>query len=678
MLKVGQNLISFLPYDIDKLTRLESLNCQRNHISRLPSSITQLEMLEDLEISENPLIFPPLSIASRGLVHILAYISKNEDPQETGPGHDHELSQTTLNQRGEASPQNRPPSPSPTLPSSAMDIARLQKTNLMTPKQPGSSPLTSYFPRRLSCTPEYIKQSSDERVMGNCTPSPCSSSEGEESAMALHQPRFTKNMRKIEQENYLCSSFPTITQSPLREMNQTRSRLFSDTDERPQPVPRKTLSPHNAHPSKLYVRRTTPSPPPRRPRLSRPMGSESPEDARRTPSPLPPLPKRHTTSSLPPNSIDLRIARVRPFLFPQRSFSPAEDSLSSVTPDGSPQGELRPLHVLQPDAWATEFARLPRLSRQTTETSADVGEDSDDLSTDSSYEDLPVPRLRGRNPQGISRIPGHHSLRRPGESVPPTAVSSQHQQEFVKHSQTTGFVNSKFNGTRICHQQSSSPIGRDLHRAESLDASLAISCQKTSIASVPHEHVHGTQAIYPQAPDYADLWRSTAEHLHFILVSRLNVHLPSTPQELANELKTGVHLAQFLNNLLGYKAVKKVYEATGASWQYRARQNLFHCREVIRQVGIPKHRLFSVSRLLAADTTVGLFGLLHCLQTLVEVWTSKTSAYMVGGLRVREKLSSHTTASRSIIGDITARRYQRHRPASARNYIQSGGVFSDV
>ncbi|VDD74252.1 unnamed protein product [Mesocestoides corti] len=74
-------------------------------------------------------------IASRGLVHILAYISKNEDPQETGPGHDHELSQTTLNQRGEASPQNRPPSPSPTLPSSAMDIARLQKTNLMTPKQ---------------------------------------------------------------------------------------------------------------------------------------------------------------------------------------------------------------------------------------------------------------------------------------------------------------------------------------------------------------------------------------------------------------------------------------------------------------------------------------------------------------------------------------------------------------
>lgn len=38
----------------------------------------------------------------------------------------------------------------------------------------------------------------------------------------------------------------------------------------------------------------------------------------------------------------------------------------------------------------------------------------------------------------------------------------------------------------------------------------------------------------------------------------MNTNLPSTPVDLANELKTGIHLAEFLNNYLGYKAVKKV------------------------------------------------------------------------------------------------------------------------
>lgn len=80
--------------------------------------------------------------------------------------------------------------------------------------------------------------------------------------------------------------------------------------------------------SKLYVRRTTPSPPPRHARLSM-----SSEETMRTPSPPPPLPTRQIPLAQP-RSVDARQGggRIRPSLRHQRSFSPSvlrlnEDSL---------------------------------------------------------------------------------------------------------------------------------------------------------------------------------------------------------------------------------------------------------------------------------------------------------------------------------------------------------------
>lgn len=78
--------------------------------------------------------------------------------------------------------------------------------------------------------------------------------------------------------------------------------------------------------SKLYVRRTTPSPPPRRARLSlQGGGSVSSEEIMYAPSPPPPpLPVREVPPLAPRRSVDGRQTdRNRPSLRPQRSFSPS-------------------------------------------------------------------------------------------------------------------------------------------------------------------------------------------------------------------------------------------------------------------------------------------------------------------------------------------------------------------
>ncbi|KAL5960783.1 hypothetical protein TSMEX_011452 [Taenia solium] len=463
-------------------------------------------------------------------------------------------------------------------------------------------------------------------------------------------------------------------------MDLERYGLFTGSHGRPQPPPRSAFPSSIAGRSKLYVRQRTPSPPPRRPR------------------PLAPLPR------LP----DASLPKTRPLLRSQRSYPPPTHSLHCRLSDEPSQVKLNALNV--------ELARLPH---QASNTSADLSEESeDDFSTDSSCEDLPVPRLRNHLPLSVTPSPStqHHLTRRPGQSVPPTTASLQHRR-YLKHGKATGSVHPKANPSLLHHQQRSSQVGERLCRSDHPSEAIPPPHQ---MVSPHHEVLRSPQPLYSQTHQYDELWRSTAEALRTILVSHLNTNLPSTPVELANELKTGIHLAEFLNNFLGCKAVKKasrliheilrlydpfyilkrksdmtwlneqIYEVSGSSWRSRARQNLFSSREVIHNVGVPKHRLFSVTRVLAADTTVGLFGLLHCLQTLLEVWASRPSTFMMGGLGVREKLSNQTTSYRSLLGDITTNRHMRHqsqqryhhRTFSNSNYGLSvngcGGVFSDV
>ncbi|KAM7541943.1 hypothetical protein Aperf_G00000009467 [Anoplocephala perfoliata] len=454
-------------------------------------------------------------------------------------------------------------------------------------------------------------------------------------------------------------------------MNMERYRISSYNYERPMPPPRNNLSPSlNMGRSTLYVRRNTPSPPPRRPRLSLRMESLSSEDVSQISSPLPPpLPARQVPPLPAPRSLDARQTRIRPIFRSQRSFPPPTLRFDEAS--------------LHDRVWRVENTKIPSLSRQTTKTSMGyLSDDSEsELSTDSSCEDLPVPRLRNHS-SAFSAFPQSHfhSDLQPGQAVPPTTISNQLQHRYLKNGQGPAIAQPKANNTPQHLQQ------RLLHNE--------IIASPSSSTPSSYDLPVAPQAIYPQAQQYDELWRSTAENLRMILLSYLNINLPSNPAKLALELRSGVYLAQFINNFLGSKTVKRIYEMSGRSWQPRARQNLLSCREAMRNLGVPKHRLFSVTRVLSGDPTLGLFGLLHSLQTLMEIWASRPSTFLPGGLGVREKLTNQLTPKRSLIGDITTTRQLRqqrhlqdphhhhHRNRTYSNPIFypgiASGVFSDV
>ncbi|CAL8082891.1 unnamed protein product [Calicophoron daubneyi] len=60
--------------EISHLTLLRTLDLRATWLLELPQTLPQMKFLETLEVNGNPLKSPPLSIVSRGLPHIMAYL----------------------------------------------------------------------------------------------------------------------------------------------------------------------------------------------------------------------------------------------------------------------------------------------------------------------------------------------------------------------------------------------------------------------------------------------------------------------------------------------------------------------------------------------------------------------------------------------------------------------------
>nr|CDS33224.1 leucine rich repeat and calponin y [Hymenolepis microstoma] len=512
--------------------------------------------------------------------------------------------------------------------------------------------------------------------------------------LALSQSHKSWRVQKDSRQHSLHSYRNNLHMSEQKIMMEHR-RFTSKNHDRPMPPPRNNFSASiNTRKSKLYVRRTTPSPPPRRSRLSgEGGGSISSEENVHTPSPPPPsIPVRQIPPLAPRRSVDTRRTdRNRPSLRAQRSFSP-----STVRLDED-------LQVERSKVWRVENTKLPTLQRQKTRASSGymASDSEDEISTDSSCEDLPVPHLQGHTASPSITCPNSIPVgvptqlnRRPGQLVSPPAatISNQQQHRYLKNGKGQVGTQSKVNTTP---QQFPQRNGNLLHRNVYYnDTYITPHSSSRLSATSSYENKLTSQFAYPHAQNqqYDELWHTTAENLRMLLISHLNIPLPANPNALALELRSGIYIALFINDFLGFKAVKRIYEVTGSSWQSRARQNLLSCREIMLNLGVPKHRLFSVTRVLQADPTVGLYGLFYSLQTLMDVWASRPSTFLPGGLGVREKLTNQPVTRKSLLGDITTNRKLRHQhklqdPHHHRNRTYSnpnfysgiaGGVFSDV
>ena len=114
------------------------------------------------------------------------------------------------------------------------------------------------------------------------------------------------------------------------------------------------------------------------------------------------------------------------------------------------------LYFLQYDSWKVERSRVSSLSYSAPRPSLSMYDDSeDDLSTDSSGEDLPVPRLRNHQTPGSSpaTTTGHHfNSRRPVASPLQSPGGNNHlgpsqgpvqQHRYLKHGQSQGTIHPK-------------------------------------------------------------------------------------------------------------------------------------------------------------------------------------------------------------------------------------------
>ncbi|KAL5960782.1 Cyclic GMP-binding protein C, partial [Taenia solium] len=208
--------------NIYKLKNLFSLNCQRNQIYQLPNSLAQMKLLQELDVLENPLVFPPFNIVSRGLAHILAFLSRKE---QKAPLHPPPLQQQQYEEEedlveevaeGISSSCQNPISPPATLlssptasrPSSAMATVTWQKRT-------ESSHSDRHILRRRSSQPEFYKHvATASGDTDYSSVSLTSLSEDEASAHGLHQPFYSQQLWKEEHYGQTYSSYPTISHKP--------------------------------------------------------------------------------------------------------------------------------------------------------------------------------------------------------------------------------------------------------------------------------------------------------------------------------------------------------------------------------------------------------------------------------------------------------------------------------
>ncbi|KAK4475135.1 hypothetical protein MN116_002221 [Schistosoma mekongi] len=79
VLLLGCNLIGILPEEIIGLRHLRILDIHSNQLKQLPTNIRFMLCLERLSLEENPLSFPPLTIITRGIPYIFAYLNQHAE-----------------------------------------------------------------------------------------------------------------------------------------------------------------------------------------------------------------------------------------------------------------------------------------------------------------------------------------------------------------------------------------------------------------------------------------------------------------------------------------------------------------------------------------------------------------------------------------------------------------------
>lgn len=78
-LNVRKNLLLQLPFGVMQL-KLRKLDISSNRIAHIPLDLHKMTTMEELCLDNNPLLTPPSNISTRGLVHIMKYLSNELHP----------------------------------------------------------------------------------------------------------------------------------------------------------------------------------------------------------------------------------------------------------------------------------------------------------------------------------------------------------------------------------------------------------------------------------------------------------------------------------------------------------------------------------------------------------------------------------------------------------------------
>nr|VZI27953.1 unnamed protein product [Spirometra erinaceieuropaei] len=698
VLKLNQNKIRHIPQAIANLRRLVHFDVRANRIDELPRCLIDLKELESLAISNNPLTFPPLTIASRGLPHILAFLSvRGEGSSPESPDTDGSRLAVTPNISAlvpgySGSEEER------ALPDQEMKKVPETETTLspsMKQRNPASSWWRVTAPRTFDVRPPRkavdLKFSRDPAMHASAPltasslpPKPALRSRHVSDSVASPFPDDANNSgdEDTEWKQYADSRFSrsgpttgffmgddvfTPPDFPHDQDEMMWEKPFqSDTDSN-------SISQTVQKDSECSIAPSTSGTTTSVSRIRTPQWTktEGYTVARRIdrheivstgPSPgtfWEPIPVHNSypaqplpsTSPQKPHPPQLSVL-ARPPSTPQTSFSPSVPSTSSSSPDSETfltvvRRRRTPVYPRRRKPQSGEDQesnqnlsipvaqpRVPRAAMHFPEEDLDfTSEDSELELTDHPPHQLCISKPGLRAQSGLAA----EGSSRSAIYRPPPAVCLQ--------------TTSQRNGYGQCAAHSvAHPRG---HETSERAAPSHQSSQRL-LASQPHP----PQRVHPD--------RSSPQRHPGILQATAEVMIHSVPSD------------------------------SGPA-HFRARQNLTACRELIRRLGVPKHRLFSVSRILESDSTVGLLGLLHCLQTLIECLARQFDNQRMLRIRSGNKLAEPN--SRNVLlpnAPITTSvllsrgqkssgiRQQSSPPVASSSrafqtrFLPGGGMYSDV